>query len=429
MNQTVNACESRYQNRFGAEVFLFPNEALHSFCISLYVRAGSMFEKPEENGITHLVEHLVFRSINRSMGGTLYTELDRLGLCFEGCTYKEFVRFTVSGAKAHFEEGAALLLKVLSPLSLSAQDLKLEMSRVKAEIREESERTTLDYFTDSILHEGTSLSATITGTAATLNRMKKSTLCAYHRKMFSAKNVFFYLTGALTDKDARAFVSMSDRYELDSAEEKRENFAPVSAGFFQRGKVYIKNSKRHILRLSADIDMANTSDAELTLLYDMLFGDGESCRLHRALSEDTGYIYSFRASMELYRNIGVMSVSYEIQPSDLLPSLKLLLGILKEAKTDIGNALDYVRAPYTDNAYLMYDSDSDFNWNRAYETQILSLPYKGIADRAAAYAQVSAERVCALARRLFRPENVTVTVKGDAHKIDKASLEALLQEL
>jgi len=109
-------CEERFQNRAGVPIFLFPNPALHSFCITLYVRAGSMFESEEDNGITHLTEHLVFRNVNRLMNGNLYRELDRLGLCFEGCTYKEFVRFTVSGAKEHFEEGAALLLKILTPL-------------------------------------------------------------------------------------------------------------------------------------------------------------------------------------------------------------------------------------------------------------------------------------------------------------------------
>ncbi len=429
MENQAYLSESRYENGAGVPVFLFPNPALHSFCASLYVRAGSMFEREEENGITHLIEHLVFRSVNRAMGGRLYAELDRLGLCFEGCTYKEFVRFTVSGAREHFGEGTALLLKVLDPLSLTAEDLRLELGRVKAEIREESERTTLDYFTDGILHTGTPLSRTITGTAKTLDRMSRASLSAYHKKMFSAKNVFFYLTGAVTEEAARDFTAMTDAYSFDLAEPRRENFAPVPEGFLRRGGVYVKNSKRHLVRLSVDVDMTSTSDAELTLLYDILFGDGEACRLHQVLSEERGYIYSFRATMELYRNIGVISVSYEIPPSLLVPSVSLLCDILKEIKAGIGEALDYVRAPYTDNAYLMYDSDSDFGWNRAYETQILSLPYRGIADRAAAYAAVTPERITALAKRLFVPSGMTLTVKGDKKTVDENALRALLHSV
>lgn len=428
--QTAPLPEERcFTNACGVCVRLFPNPALHSFCLSLYVRAGSMFESERDNGITHLLEHLVFRSINRSMNGTLYSELDRLGLCFEGCTYKEFVRFTVSGAKEHFAEGSALLLKVLAPLTLTAEDIRTEKGRVKAEIREDGERTSLDYFTDRILYGETTLANTITGKASALDSMGITRLAAYHKVLFSANNIFFYATGAIEEQNMLAFLALSDRYPLDRETPTRENIAPVPADFGKRGgKVFLKNDpKRHIVRLSIDVDTKGVKDAELTLLYDLLFGEGESCRLHRALSEETGYIYSFRASLELYRNIGTIAVSYEIPPSLFVPSVTLMLKTVCEVKRGIGDALAYVKAPYTDNAYLMYDSDSDFNWNRAYESGILGLPYKTIEERAAAYAAVTPEAICALAKRLFVPDNMLLTLKGNKKTVDLHALEGLMR--
>jgi predicted Zn-dependent peptidase len=133
--------------------------------------------------------------------------------------------------------------------------------------------------------------------------------------------------------------------------------------------------------------------------------------------------------MELYRNMGIISVSYEIPPALLLPSVRLLLDTLAEVKRGIGDALDYVRAPYTDNAYLMYDSEGDFNWSRAYESQILRLPYRTVAERAAAYAAVTEGDVVALARRLFVPDGMTLTVKGDKKRVDTDALCSLLHAL
>ena len=419
--------EQAFFSRDGVPTYLFSNPTLHSFCLSLYVRAGSMFEKKEENGITHLLEHLVFRSVNRYMNGTLYRELDRLGLCLEGCTYKEFMRFTVSGAKEHFSEGADILLKILSPLLLTKEDIRLEMGRVKAEIREESEKTTLDFFTDGIIHGDTALSRTITGTAGTVERIGITRLRAFHREAFSASNVFFYITGAVGEETARAFSEELNSLSLDKTVPRRENIAPVGKDFFCRGGgVYIKNSKRHMVRLSIDVDTSLASDATLTLLYDILFGDGEACRLHQALSEKTGYIYSFRAGMELYRNLAVISVSYEITPSLLLPSVALMLDTVRALKESAEGALDYVRAPYTDNALLMLDSDSDLNFNRAYESQILSLPYKTVSERAAAYAAVTEKDVCRLASSIFLPGNMTLTVKGDKSTVDISALKQLM---
>ncbi len=422
--------EELFYSPSGVPLHLLRNPSLHSFCLSLYVRAGSMFEIPEENGITHLTEHLVFRSVNRQMNGTLYRELDRLGLCLEGCTYKEFARFTVTGAREHFCEGADILLRILRPLSLTKDDLRLEKGRVKAEIREEREKTTLDYFTDAILHEGTSLSGTITGTAGTVERLGITRLSAFHGEMFSAKNIFFYATGDVSPKSASLFCERLGEISLNQKTPKRENIAPVSKGFFHRGgAVYLKNSKRHIVRLSVDVDTSIASDATVNLLYDVLFGDGEACRVHEALSESTGYIYSFRAGMELYRNVAVISVSYEITPSLLIPSVRLLLETIRTVKTSTEGALAYVRAPYTDNAYLMLDSDSDFNFNRAYEAQILSLPYKTVSERAAAYAAVTDEDLARLASRIFTPENMTLTLKGNKKTVDTEALRDLMQSI
>lgn len=411
----------------GVKIYRVPGQSLHSFCLCLYVRAGSMFETPEENGITHFLEHLVFRSVNNRMGGELYRTLDRNGLCFEGVTYKEFVQFSVTGAPEHFPLAAEILTSVLLPLSLTAEDVRVERARIKAEIREDGEKTSLDYFTDGILHGDTSLSRTIPGTAKTLDRMTRPMLSRAHGMMFSAANIFFFLTGNAGEKEEKLLLSRVSQIPLDTTAAKRENIAPVGAGFFHRdATVAVKNSKRSVLRLSFDLDRSLASDAEWTLLYDILFGDGEECRLHQALSEKTGYIYSFRGSFESYRNIGVISVYFEIPPAKLEEALALTVATVRAVKENVADALDYVRAPYTDNAAFLLDNDADLNWSRAYENCILGLPYRNIAERAAAYAAVTPERIGTLARLVFRPENTTLTVKGEKKKIDTARLREIL---
>ena len=102
--------ETTLRTKSGIPLYLYPNPHLHSFCLCLYAKGGSLYEGEKENGVTHAIEHLLFRNVNHAMKGEMYATLDRLGLCFEGCTYKEFVRFTVSGAKEHF---ACSLLETL----------------------------------------------------------------------------------------------------------------------------------------------------------------------------------------------------------------------------------------------------------------------------------------------------------------------------
>lgn len=412
----------------GIPLYLYPSPHLHSFCLCLYLRAGSMFETAEENGITHAVEHAVFRNINRLLGGRLYETLDRLGLCFEGTTYKEFVQFSITGAPKHFDRAAEIFSLLFSPFVLTGKDWLPEKNRIKAEIREEGERATLDYFTDGILHEGTSLARTITGTAGNVERFTLRRLEAARGEIFSVNNAFFYLTGRVTEENARLLMAATERFSPRADLPKRENIAPLSAGFFKRNAtVAIKKRARHAVRFSIDVDTARLSDARLMLLYDLLLGDGEECLLHRALSEDRGYIYSFRPSLELYRNAGVMSFSYEIPPAKLLSSVALAVEVMKRLKQGVTD-LAPVRAPYTDNAEMILDDASDCNFNRAYETKLLELPYDSVADRAAAYAAVTEAEVTETARAVLRPENVTLTVGGDG-RVDKDALRAILLTL
>ena len=420
--------EQEYLTAGGVPVYVLPSEHLHSFALSLYVRGGALFETAANAGVSHLIEHLVFRSINRHMSGALYATLDRLGLAVEGVTYREFLQFTVTGAPAHFDEAVRILALALAPLSLTGDDLRTERSRVKAEIREEGEKTSLDFFTDRILYGADHpLSRTITGTARNLDRMTLSRLQTEKEALFSRENLFFYLSGSLPEGAVDTLLRATESYFPLSAP-KRESLVPLPDGYFQRNAtVAHKTSDKTLVRLSFDIDTTRYQDAELTLLYDILFGDGEECFFHQALSEKTGMIYSFRGYMDLYRNLGSIGVSYEISPSGLLPSLRHALDAIRRAWTDCPLALPFVRAPYTDNAAFLFDDAQALGFNRAYERYILSLPYPTVADRAAAYASVSGERLSAIAREIFRPENATLTLKS--RRADTAALRELLLEL
>lgn len=424
----LDRIEEEYLTAGGIPIYLFPSEHLHSFSLSLYVRGGALHETAKTAGISHFIEHLLFRSINRHMDGTLYKTLDRLGLSIEGVTYREFLQFTVTGAPQHFKAAARILALALAPLSLTPEELRTERSRVKAEIREEGEKSSLDFFTDRILYgEDHPLSRTITGTASGLDRMAISALKEEKENLFSRENLFFYLSGGIPEDAVDILLAETKTYSPRSAERKEARVSKPDAYFQRNATVALKGSDKTLVRLSFDIDTARATDAELTLLYDVLFGDGEECLFHQALSEKTGMIYSFRGYMDLYRNIGSIGVSYEIPPKDLIPSLRLALDAIGRAKNEASEALPFVRASYTDNAAFLFDDAQALSFNRAYERYILALPYPNVRARADAYASVTGERLSEVAKEIFRPENATLTLKS--RRADTDALRALLLDL
>ncbi|MCI9598544.1 MAG: insulinase family protein [Firmicutes bacterium] len=423
--------EKQYVTNNGMEIFHYPGNHLHSFCVSLYFKAGSLYETEAENGITHFLEHVVIRNINFLMGGKLYGHLDRLGLMFNACTYKEFVQFELTGARVHIREAMDVLVKVFEPICLPAAEIKIERNRIKAEIREEDEKNSLGFFTGNIVWEGTSLARSITGQSTRLDKMGKAVLRQAHSRLLSPANGFFYVTGHAWEEDLAYLKQAVERYGPGSGSDltPRRNFAPLPRSFFHRnGRVAVKKSKDTVIRFSFDIDTRKYSQAAYVLLYDILF-DCENSKIHQALSEQSGYIYSFDPGLEQYSNIGNLYFQYEVQPARLLGSAEIVMKLFYDLKQGIRDELDYVKPVYIDNAELILDHASNLNWAQAYEGHILEKGSRDPKERKQEYEAVSPEEITALAREVFTCKNLVVAVKGKKSKKLEQDLENIVRKL
>ena len=130
----------------GIKVYSYKNPALHGFFISLFFRGGSMYEREEECGITHFLEHVLVRNVNKLSDMKLYPELDRHGVEFNASTYAEMVQFYLSGAMKNFKYAASVMAKLLSPIILTRSELDAERRRIKAEIRENDDKNSISSF-------------------------------------------------------------------------------------------------------------------------------------------------------------------------------------------------------------------------------------------------------------------------------------------
>lgn len=420
--------EESFVTASGIPVYAYRNSSLHGFCLSLYVRAGAMYERAEQNGETHFVEHIVFRNINYRMKGGLYPLLDRCGLSFNAETYKEFVQFYIVGATEHFPDAVTVFSHLFDPVELPRSEIDPERLRIKSELRESNEATSLDFFSDGIVWKDTSTARSILGRPKCLDSMGCAALKDAALRVFSPNNMFFYVTGAVSDADLEGFCA-AVHVPLSVTAPTRDNSAPRPADFGARtGEIQIKNSDETVVRFSFDFDATRYSHAELMLLYDILFY-GECGKIYRELSDRTGLVYSFDPCLECYRNIGVLHLKYEVRAANLLRSVDLVTEILQGLKRGITDELDYVRPLYTDNGGLLLDSAEDFNWNRAYEVHILGCPYPSHEDRASAFSSVAPSRISEIAGEIFRPENLSLALKGNKRRIKTDLLKKSLEKL
>lgn len=412
----------------GIKVHGYKNNALHSFYISLFLKAGSMYEEEGECGITHFLEHALIRNVNAIYRGELYSILDKAGVEFNASTYSEMVQFYLSGGSRNFSLGTEIITKILSPIILSSDELATERERIKAEIRESDDRTSLSAFASGIAYEGTSLSRPILGTLGNVSKIGLKRLEEYRKKVFNPENIFFYLTGNFTDADAEGLVELLSKIQLEEGE-RRENIAPVPSLFCKREKsVHLKNADYTMVRFNFDIDMTSLHSGAVDLLYDVLLG-GYNSRLFIEMSEKRGLFYDLSGSAEKYSNLGGFTFSFEVRGGSVYEAIESTVAILKELKEKTLPEDCLMKVGYVENGELLYDDVRELNFTFAYDCHIMNAPYRSVYERADYYSDITPNLVRDTAQKLFCPSNLTLALKGNKHKIDTERIERLIEQL
>ncbi len=422
------ALEERITAKNGIEIFSYKNQNLHGFFISLFVRAGSMYEADTDSGITHFLEHALIRNVNKIMNGDLYKTLDSKGIEFNASTYAEMVQFYISGAKKNFKLSAEIIAKLLSPVILAKSDVDAERKRIKAEIRESDDKNSLTNFTNSISYSGTSLSSSILGTNKSVDKITGTRLENYRYRVFSKENVFIYVSGNFESDDIEFLAEELSKYEISSGS-VHENFAPVPIDFAKRnGGVYVKNADFTMVRFTFDLDMVKLGMPETDIIYDILFS-GYASRFFSEMSEARGMFYDINGALDRYRNIGQLYFSFEVREAELYESVKLSVDILKRLKSQALDDSDLMKAAYVDNAYMLFDDAREFNFTFAYDAHIMARNYRTLEDRVRAYKSVTSESIRSAACEIFRPDNLIVSLKGNKKRIETERIKEIISEL
>lgn len=420
--------EREYKCKNGISIYYYKNPSLHSFYISMYLRAGCMYEDEGRLGITHFLEHVLIRNVNKLYRMELYSKLDKLGLEFNASTYSEMVQFYISGARAHFSEAAEIISKLMSPIVLTSSEVFAERKRIKAEIRESDDKTSLASFSGKIVFEGSTLSNPIAGTNSSVDKIGVLALEEFRKEIMTGSRMFFYVTGSFDEREIEELASAVGNIPLWEVA-FLPNVAPVPCNFGNRKKhVHIKNADYTKLRFTFDLDMSRYSIAETDLLYDMLLS-GYNSKLFVEMSEKRGMFYDISGSSERYKNIGTLSFSYEVKERDLYEAVRLTLEILNSVKHPECAAAEFVRAGYVDNAEMLLDDARDLNFTFAYDNHIMDEGYSTVEERRDSYGRITPERLSIIAGEVFVKKNLTLSIKCKRKRVDENKIKEIVGEL
>jgi predicted Zn-dependent peptidase len=399
-------------------------EHLRSVAMGVWVKSGSRYEDAEINGISHFVEHMLFKGTRSRSAQHIAREMDSIGGNLDAFTGKETICFSVKALSNH----VPIALDVLSDLVLNPTFADLDIERERGVILEEIKID--EDNPDVLVHEiftqnfwkDQPLGKPILGTTKTVSGLQQMTLFDYHSDRFRAGNMVFSAAGQLDH----------DRF-VEAMAAKFDSLAPgMSELAFQAPRVsapVILRNKRSLEQVQICLGVPSPPITDenryATLILNTVLGGGMSSRLFQTIREERGMAYSIYSDLSPYSDTGSLCVYAGTSADKALEMLDLVMAefrALKETpltEEELTRAKEQVKG----NILLGLESSGSRMSNLARQEMYFNhfFSVEEVLERLDA---VTADQVQAMAQKLFISERIAVTLLGrlDGLKLNRTRL-------
>jgi predicted Zn-dependent peptidase len=397
---------------------------LRSVAMGVWIMSGSRCEPAEINGISHFVEHMLFKGTRSRSAQAIAREMDSIGGNLDAFTGKETICFNVKSLADH----VPVALDVLSDLVLNpvfaAPDIERERGVILEEIKIDEDNPDVlvhELFTQSFWKDHP-LGWPILGTTRTVAGLDQDKLFNYHNDRFHAGNMVFSAAGNL-DHDQFA-ASIAARFSnLSTGASISELAAPeASARVVLRNK---KSLEQVQICLGVPAPPITDENRYATLILNTVLGGGMSSRLFQTIREERGLAYSIYSDLSPYRDTGTLCVYAGTSSANALQVVDLILAEFARLKQEplsdeeLTRAKDQVRG----NILLGLESSNSRMANLARQEMYFKKFYS-VDEVIARLGEVKADQVQTMAQRLFVPDRIAVTLLGrlDGVKLDRDRL-------
>lgn len=305
---------------------------LRSVSLGIWVRRGSRHETPALNGISHFIEHALFKGTRRRSAHQIATESDRLGGHLDAYTSHEVTGFALKVVDTALPQAFDLLADMLANPRFDQQDLTREQGVIIEEMKMIGD--TPDELLTELFHAayfpGHSLGRPIEGTEQTVSSFDQAITAAFHSVAYLPRNLVVAAAGnvmhaQLAELAAKTFEGgSSETEEVWDGELSPQPAAPI---LIERKH---ELEQAHLI-IAAPWPSAINENRYAASMLGTIIGGGTSSRLWQSIREDRGLAYSIGAGGNTFTDIGMFTIYAGTSPGHLDQVLDLSLLELRRA--------------------------------------------------------------------------------------------------
>ena len=339
--------------------------------ISILCGVGSENETIENNGISHFIEHMVFKGTKNRSAFQIANEIESIGAQINAFTSKQNTCYYTYSLSSEFEKCA----EILSDILFNSTFDELEMDREKKVILEEISMTQDDnqdvsiensfkaYFGDN------SLGREILGPASNVKKFDKNDILNYMKENYIANNIVISVVGGV------------------SLEKAKEIVLKYFEGKFASNKDRLWFDEKHLTKPNSLLSFKHIEQANISLAmpsYSMfdnncyalsivaeLLGGGMSSRLFQELREKNGLVYSVFSTISAYCNNGVSSIYIGTNPKSIEKALTITAQEVNKARKEGFTLAEIEKGKKTLTSNYVFAQESTISMMRAIGKKVL----------------------------------------------------------
>lgn len=297
--------------------------------------AGSRFERKQEEGLAHFLEHCIFKGTNKRKAFHVLSRLDSVGGELNAYTTKEEICLYASFTNEHTRRASELLADIALNSNFPLKEIEKEKEIILDEINSYLDTPSEKIFDEFEAHlfKGSHLGANILGTRESVQSFTRNDLKNYVDRFFTAdKMVISYVGDLSLIKIKKMLENDFSAVKPSTYKWKPPQFKP-NPGFQIRSKE--ANYQVHALIGGLAPSYKNDERRGMTLLTNILGGPALNSRLTLSIREKYGYSYNVEANFTSYSDVGYWSIYLGTDPKYLDRSLNLVnkeLKLIREKK-------------------------------------------------------------------------------------------------
>lgn len=424
---------SRHTMSNGLTLIVVPLNHLHRVHVSLTFNVGSRYETPEVNGVSHFLEHMMFRGTRKYPSLTeLAKAFEDIGGNLDGSTGREYTIYETYLPVDRLSQGVERFAEfILKPRLVGVKlERQIILEELKMELNEDGEWVDSDSVSKRLLFDGHQMGQTVLGSPETLKAITSRALRDHYKTYYCAANAVLTVVGRI---DAPGQL-VSDVERLFAGMPRGERAEPEAVSFMElvEEAPQLKVVNNDALQTEVCLVMQGLPEHDPMFpaleIATRIIDDGLSTRLPRRMIDELGLAYSANGYLEIYRDTSVWSLNVVVSH-----------GKVRRAVDELGEVLmGLLRGPIADDEFerarnrAIWELTALLDSPRSVSSWVSSgdlseFPFAP-TERLARLRSVKKEDLTAALSRVVKPERMWVVLIGRAGKKLQATLNARLAD-